>query len=384
MKILLTLVCGLILIGQSQTLQASETEIDVHGYLSRGYMKSSKYNYLADNSKDGTTKWGEIGINFGYQAHDRLRIGFQVLARELGNAGNYEPHLDWGFLDYQLNEYAAIKYGKFFTPWGFYNEGRDVDILRNSILLPQSIYKEDYRDISLMKGLELHGEIPIGENNSIEYRLAKGNMDFDKGATFLLDIKNDLGNPASVDMNINGFTSYGLVWNTWIEGLRLGLTSTEYDVDINATARPYILFDNTRNWEVASLEYTQNQWTYSFERLTAHFDQVFLGQTRPHWDIQSDYHQIIYRYNEKYEFGVVKTSEHNKTFENKSLIDQYLDDLGFTVRIDLTEDWTLKLEYHDMKGTNPLRALLNPTLPTPTNNLGENWDMFMAKVTYKF
>ncbi|MCJ8347180.1 OprO/OprP family phosphate-selective porin, partial [bacterium] len=351
---------------------------------------------------------GEIGINFGYQPHDRLRIGAQILARQLGSAGEYDPDLDWAFADYQLNDWVSVKFGKFFVPWGLYNEGRDVDILRNSILPNQAVYAEDFRDISLMKGLELHGTIELSENNSVDYRIAKGNTDFSEKSPLLLDTRITLdalysagisantgglvnvANPiTSLDMNINGFLAYGFVWNTWIEGLRLGHTSMEPDIDINAQipaalgGSQYTLYDFTKNLVVNSLEYTKDEWTYAYEQLSYSIDTVTSQGRAPAFKAQTYYHQVTYRLNERYEFGVMKSNAYLNTLKGKTALDNYLNDLAFTVRVDMAEDWVLKLEYHDMKGLDSLRTSLNPGL-TATANQGKDWDMLMAKVTYSF
>ncbi|MCO4783344.1 MAG: hypothetical protein KC646_13545 [Candidatus Cloacimonetes bacterium] len=400
------LACGLLILSGPQDLKASETEIEVHGYMSRGYMKSDKYNYLAENSKDSTTKWGEIGINFGYQAHDRLRFGAQILARELGNAGEYNPELDWGFADYKLTDYASVKFGKFFVPWGLYNEGRDVDILRNSILPIQAVYNEDFRDISLLKGLELHGSFELGERNSIDYRLAKGNVDINSGSSLFKDVNFSLNksysaailqatagavniaNPVnSLDLNINGMTAYGLVWNTWVDGLRLGFTSMEPDIDINAQVAvigpQYTKYDFTENFEVSSVEYTKDQWTYSFEKMTYLINAVTSTGSTPFLKNHAYYHQINYRLNDRYELGLVRQNDYSNVLKGKNTINLYQNDLAFTVRVDMSEDWVLKLEYHDLEGTALLRDILNPGV-TAAVNQGKDWDMIMAKVTYSF
>ncbi|PCJ18196.1 MAG: hypothetical protein COB02_11450 [Candidatus Cloacimonadota bacterium] len=412
MKSLLALVCGLILIGQSQSIQASETEIDVHGYLSRGYMKSSKYNYLAEGSKNGTTKWGEVAVNFGYQAHDRLRIGFQILARELGTDGRYKPELDWGFLDYEVNDWLSIKYGRFFAAWGFHNDGRDADVLRNSILLPQSVYTEDNRSIALLKGFQLHGTIDLDENNSLDYQYAQGNNDINSASSLNRDIRNTLNaqysaaifgatagvpggpfniaNPiTSLDVNMNKVVNWGVVWNTQLEGLRIGYSTFEPDIDINAKVQvignQYTFYDFTEPFKIVSLEYVLDDfWTYTYEHLSYAVDTVTAKGRKPFLKVQSYYHQVTYMTESNYEFGLIRSVGYNDTYTGKKAIDLYTKDLGFTVRTDIQDNVTLKLEYHKMSGTGELRPLLNSTLPTSANNLGKNWDMFMAKVTYKF
>lgn len=408
MKLLLIIVFGLILATQNQQTQASETEIDVHGYISRGYMKSSKYNYLAEGSKDGTAKWGEIAVNFGYQAHDRLRVGFQILARELGANGQYEPELDWGFLDYEINDWISVKYGRFFAAWGLHNDGRDADILRNSILLPQSVYTENNRSISLMKGLQLYGTFDINENNSIDYQIMQGNNDIESSSILNNDIRNTLNKKYSsaiftasggtvnvskpitaLDVNMDSVLNWGVVWNTQFEGLRIGYSTFEPDIDINAQAlvlgKQYTLYDFTEPFKIVSLEYTlDDSWMYTFEHLTYSIDTVTSSGRAPYQKNQGYYHQVTYMTQHEYELGLIRAVRYNNTFLGKQAIDLHTKDLGFTIRSDIADNATLKLEYHKMSGTGELRPLLNNPLPTAANNQGNSWDVFMAKVTYKF
>ncbi|PCJ21309.1 MAG: hypothetical protein COB02_01615 [Candidatus Cloacimonadota bacterium] len=368
---------------QYPLLKANETKIEVHGYLSRGYIKSSKYNYLAENSIDGTSKWGELGINFAIQAHDRLRIGLQVLARELGTAGKYDPRVDWAFLDYQLTNWASIKYGKFFISGGLYNEGRDVDLLRNSILLPQNVYSERFRDMALMKGLELHGTAEISKNNSIQYSLNKGRSSFEKDSGFISDFSALLPLP-SFTANMKNIISSELIWNTWIQGLRLAISHTKVDVDVNSPFLPPILFKNTKALKVVSLEYTKKQWRYTFERFTGHIDLIGLGPTISLFHIKNNYHQITYRLNEHYELGFIHAQSYTDE-KGKTNIDQYIKDNSFTISNNLSDNWLLKLEYHKVNGIAGLRPLLNPSGQiNAISNKGKNWDIIMAKITYSF
>ncbi|PCJ21307.1 MAG: hypothetical protein COB02_01605 [Candidatus Cloacimonadota bacterium] len=378
---------------QNNQPQTAETEIEIHGFLSRGYIKSSKYNYLADDSTSGTSKFGEFGINFGYQAHDRLRLSAQILARELGSAGEYNPNLDWAFLDYQLANWASLKYGKFFTPGGLYNEGRDADFLRNRIFLSHTIYSPNFRDLSTMSGLQLHGNIEIGENNSIDYTFSKGNVSFNDNSTFLVDfqfgVKKILKINTNTKGNIDNLISYSFIWNTWIEGLRLGFTQADISINIDATITPFgvklasVLYDNSEVFKIHSIEYTRDNWRYTFERITGRMDRVGFGPTQVHFNLQSYYHQITYRLNDRYEFGILKSTAHENTLAGKNAIDQYQKDLTFTIRQDLSDSWVLKFEYHDMQGIGSFRDIFNPTT-NATSNRGKNWDMFMTKITYSF
>ena len=110
--------------------------LEVHGFVSQGYLRSTDNNYLA-KTEDGTTEFNDVAINVSTTLTDKLRVGCQFLARDLGDAGNNKVVLDWGYGDYHFRDEIGIRIGKVKRPMGFYNEGRDVDILRTWVLLPR-------------------------------------------------------------------------------------------------------------------------------------------------------------------------------------------------------------------------------------------------------
>lgn len=70
-------------------VSASDIEgIDIHGFISQGFLRSSEYNYLANSSKDGSFQYNEMGINFSKELNDKLRIGLQFFPRDVGDAAN--------------------------------------------------------------------------------------------------------------------------------------------------------------------------------------------------------------------------------------------------------------------------------------------------------
>jgi hypothetical protein len=61
--------------------------LDVHGFVSQGFLYSSDYNYLAE-SKGGSLEFTEIGLNVSCDPFPRTRIAAQAFAFEVGQAGN--------------------------------------------------------------------------------------------------------------------------------------------------------------------------------------------------------------------------------------------------------------------------------------------------------
>ena len=61
--------------------------VDIHGFISQGFIKSTGNNYLGE-TLDGEWEFTETGINFATELTDDLRVGAQLFARDLGPLGN--------------------------------------------------------------------------------------------------------------------------------------------------------------------------------------------------------------------------------------------------------------------------------------------------------
>ena len=60
-------------------------------------------------------------------------------------------------------------------PAGLYNETRDVDMLRTSILLPQGVYNDSWRDATLsITGFGLYGTFDLSSAGAVNYQVQVG------------------------------------------------------------------------------------------------------------------------------------------------------------------------------------------------------------------
>jgi len=72
--------------------------VQIHGFISQGYMISTANNYMA-RTEEGTFEFSEAGVNFTTEIVESLRLGLQLFAYNLGDRGNYDVALDWAYLD---------------------------------------------------------------------------------------------------------------------------------------------------------------------------------------------------------------------------------------------------------------------------------------------
>lgn len=315
-------------------------EVSVHGFVSQGYLESTENNFLTSDSTEGTTEFNEVGLVVSSQVNDKLRIGAQLLSRDLGDVGNNEIKLDWGFADFRHNDYHGLRVGKIKLPLGLYNEGRDADFLRSMVFLPQSIYDESKRDLLVAyQGAGLYGNLPLGPLGDLDYHGYYGSINVDddsllitalkQNATFITrktlaqalipafmanyaaDIpgatpaekqaylqSNYIQNINVVDLDVNNDYIGGgsITINTPLEGLRLGgsamVVKNTLDYVLNRSIDPTInptdanqvfvptklsgTLENELTW-VASLEYGIGNFLLSSEYSETEREQVYNG-----------------------------------------------------------------------------------------------------------
>ncbi len=385
----------------------------VHGIVSQGYLKSSEYNYL-NNSKDGSFQFNEVMLNVSTYVTPKLRVGAQVMARNLGNSGNEDVVLDWAFGDYRVSDNFGIRVGKVKMPHGLYNQTRDVDMVRNAILLPQAVYPEIYRDVmNGFEGASLYGSFSFGESRGLEYEVYGGTVDTDRTGfnKFLVWYDYQMaafGAPMPSyfeSEEVSKLWGGALRYATPLEGLRVGASGftikNEYDGLVTApygTFRPHVTTD-VESIFVLSAEYTRDRWLAAFELtrtmadLTAEDVLVPTGLPDPappygtvDLPTQSDhrggwYGMLNYQASDKVQVG----GYYSKYYPDYGVregdgFDYYMNDVAFTVRYDINDYWLVKLEGHLMKGVGGVSGAANVGSAFDE----ESWNLFGVKSTFFF
>lgn len=414
-----------VLVSNGGTASAVDlSRVSIHGFLSQGYLKSTANDYLGVSTEEGTFAFSEAGINFSAQLTEELRLGLQLFARDFGKEGNFDVVLDWAVGDYRWKDWMGIRFGKVKMPAGFYNQGRDMDMLRTPILLPQAIYSERTRDMTnAYLGGELYGFVPIPFAGDIEYQLFGGTMDLDDVSiirNFL--VKGALENmpPGSQitlgDLSVEVKYTIGgaLRWNTPVENLRLGLTLLTSDVDmegdlissfpfapqvpiLQATSQLPVYVDMKVNYSyVFSAEFSMWDLTLAGEFFHQKSDiktNLSLGIPGVPSTVEFDkkyagfYGTIAYRWLDWLEIATYycvyypDTDDKDGDFYAARGQPKYLAwlrDLSLTLRFDITSYWLIKLEAHFMDG-----AAMVDTGDDP-NDLEKYWGLFAAKTTFNF
>ncbi len=157
-------------------------DLQLHGFLSQGYVKSSDNSFYGD-SEQGSFDFREIGLNASFRFSPRWLVSAQLLSRKAGEMSDGGVNLDYGLVDFTVlsDEYrrVGLVVGRFKNPIGLYNDTRDVPFTRPSVFLPQSVYWDKLRDIMLSNdGVQLYGELYRGRHG-LSLQLGVGNPPID-------------------------------------------------------------------------------------------------------------------------------------------------------------------------------------------------------------
>ncbi|MGD9548124.1 MAG: hypothetical protein AB7V45_11360 [Candidatus Krumholzibacteriia bacterium] len=409
----------------------AEQEVLVRGFVSQGYLNTANNNYLVPRSVNGTAEFHETGLIITAVPRDRLRVGIQLMGRNFGDTGNDQVVLDWAFGDYRWKDELGLRAGKIKMPYGLYNEGRDVDLLRTTVFLPQSVYDERMRDFMLAyEGAAAYGSATLGGAGDLDYHLFGGTLNVadpshgfwgESYAEAAREIEPEIARLAEQDLGLEPGSAeatfafirdpevtfpwiYGgsVTWNPPVPGLRLGASAMQgrfnyrgeviYDIalvdpvahkahlssfslDIDQTLRVDRIYS-------LSAEYLAGSWQFVAE----------LGGTKIEGRKDAGYYvQTGYRFGKVVsaaatwsQYWADTEDREGKIYEARGLPAYYAwqHDGTLSLRLDLTSHWLLKIEHHFLNGTAMAEYLgVARELEAPSSR---RWGMLAAKTTFHF
>ncbi len=383
------------------------SDIRVNGFASQGYIKSGGNNFLVPESVDGSYEVNEVGVTVNAQVNAKLRVGAQLLSRDLGAEGNNETKLDWGYGDYRLHDALGFRFGKVKMPYGLYNEGRDSDFLRATAYLPQSIYTERRRDFMVAGvGAELYGNITAGGLGDFDYKVFSGDVNVNRDIDLIEQEWRDAANQvlplglAKFEVESEGVDFFALVYNTPLEGLRVGMTYGNGGISMTARAYDYtasILPVNDARLDVTvdqedmtvySAEYATPWFTLATEyhTYTEKFYSLLQSPTVGPLDAPStaennieSFYYMVSAPIPGFEQLTLSASydEYRYDEDDYSSPSRHQKDTGFGFRYDVSSNMIVKAEWHGVEGYGQLSRVLN-------DSFEDNWDYMVVKTSFVF
>ncbi|MBI5897096.1 MAG: hypothetical protein HZB24_14200 [Desulfobacterales bacterium] len=325
---------------------------------------------------------------------DKLRIGLQLFSRDIGDAANNKVTLDWAYADYRFQDWLGLRAGRIKLPLGLYNETRDMDMLRTSIVLPQGIYNDLLRDNMIAaNGVGLYGNVEMGLAGGLEYQAIAGAINTDPDSGVGKYIEDGFGGAGTIGGDIDNDTSYSgaLRWETPLEGMRIGYSIFDGAADIPITLGGTIpatiegsttiqIFSAEYTWHdlVVAAEYMHQKNESTIESSIPIPDRNFTGE--------SYYLSASYRFVDWFTLGAYY-SEYYPDKDDKDGDNEAIDhnawekDLALTLRFDINEYWIFKVEGHAVDGIANVLSVDN----ADNNDFSEDrWYYGAAKLTFNF
>jgi len=364
------------------TLGTNIPPITVHGTASQGYLLSSDYNYLANDTKNGSFQFSEFGLNVSMNPFPRTRVAVQGFDFDVGNAGQYDPFLDYALIEYTFNDKVGLRAGRIRRPAGIYNDIQDIDLARTFVLLPQGMYDARWRDWSAgLDGAEVFGDIqlPTHKLGDISYAFYAGQVEMQENGGIARYID---GTGMAMVSTLDDCPAYGgqLWYNTPVDGLRFGasisyLANFGFTVSSGGVLAHSIGDSLTQQY---SAEYLWKNWTFQAEFQTydytgkTHYSLSFIPEGSSNDNPDSWYGAVSYRFNKHVQAGTYYSAWVDAG--------QKQNDIAVSLRLDLTDWWVFKVEGHAIEGTGLLRDMVDN--PHTSNN--SYWYMLAVKTTFSF
>jgi hypothetical protein len=332
--------------------------VEVHAFASQGFILTLRNDYLADQTTDGSFEFSEFGINFTKSVTDDLRIGAQLFAQDLGPVGNYSAKVDWFYLDYRWQDWLGFRAGRLKIPYGLYNEIQDIDAARVPVLLPQSVYPLQTREILFAQtGVELYGFLRSDSLGALDYRLFGGTIFLDA------DSLTPRGSAFDLDFHVPYVIGGRLIWETPLQGLRVGgsVEAVRIETTVLIPGASSIVIENDSLLWVGFAEYAAGDLvlTSEYSRWSGKQESNDPASSPP-IDNQSEraYAMATYRVTPWLQPGAYY-SLFFPDVDNREGRENIQHDVAMTLRFDINPYWLVKLEGHYMAGTaglvNPLR-----------------------------
>jgi len=390
----LTFLCMLIGSNQAVAFNLLDGRMQVHGFVAQSMINTSGNNFLGETNDNISFDFREIALNASYRALPDLQFSGQIMSHRAGESDNGSPDIDYAFIDWTAlsGEWgrAGIRLGRVKNPYGLYNITRDVPFTRSSVLVPQSIYFERTRKLSVSAdGINLYldkaspwgtftAEAVLGypllddasEQAIIPKSVAKG--DFETDFTQLYQLK---------------YESPSSQWMLAVTYLNLGVSYDPVQGDFLQAGQ----FDF--NPTILSAQYSAENWSltgeYAYRKVSLQdfgIPQLTASQVAESYYLQGTYNvlpkwELVLRYEVAFGNRDDRDGNNYAAASGSPAFTQYTKDWTVGLRYDVTPSVMLRAEYHSIEGTSILSSLDNPLGPS---SYDKHWDMWMLLASYRF
>ena len=367
----------------------------VHGFISQGLMAVDGSTFVNDDNSM-SPRLTEVGLNASYQLSDNIRLAGQAAYLNGGNRYNEGVRIDYLLADWNIYSgeqwKTNIYIGRFKNFHWLYSSTRDVPMTRPSIILPQSVYFDATRDMSVGgDGVAIKSTYSSEGLGDFDFNISSGKSPTSKKQTHIL-----MGQFSDGDLTHDSDLQASIYYRPSYSNWRFGVAVTDADFLYEAGDNDLFVDGSlalTRYY--ANAEYEGEVWTLSAEVvqesvalsnvLFTGFEQTKVGQ--------GGYVQALYRTGAnlqlltRYEhYWADKDDKNGNQLEVSSMgaIPHYFGyqrDFTVGLNLDISQHLKLQIEQHWIRGTARLTPVV---IPDPTANTEEYWQISTLQMTYWF
>ncbi|MEE2024907.1 MULTISPECIES: hypothetical protein [Alkalimonas] len=378
---------GMAFSGQAQEWQW-------HGFMAQGMIQADKSNFI-NRSGDPSFALTEVGLNASLQLQPSFRLAGQVVYLDGGNRYPDGLKLDYLFvdwslmsqLDWQINAYA----GRFKNQHWLYSSTRDVPLTRPSIVLPQSVYFDAFRDIAVSSdGVALKARV----NSAVGH----WELNWSLGATPLSDKQTSLllGESVLGKSQQKYVHQASMFWQPELSNWTLGISLLDSEFSFRrAEGDDFWDADFVVQRVMFNAQYQQERWQLVSEIFQERMDTR--GFFSPAFEVQQfgqgGYLQGSYQLNSKLRFNATmdyfvanKDDRQGRQLAEASqgMVPEhfgYQHSFMLAASRELAPRVRLQLEHHWVHGTGRLAPVIVPELD---KNRQPYWQLWAVQLMYWF
>jgi hypothetical protein len=380
------------LLFQSYSLFAESLKLN--GFVAQGIIQANDSNFVTDEG-GVSLELTEVGINSSYRINPSFRVAGQAVYLDGGNRYPDGFRVDYLFLEWQIfnkaNWQVKAQIGRNKNYHWLYSSTRDVPHTRPSIILPQSLYFDAFRDVALgVDGLML---IAQTDNKFGEWDI---NLSYGNSRISSEQTKNLLGASATGKLKHDSDKQFSVYWRPKLTNFQFGFSLLDADFSYKRGDND-ILFngDETSQRIMFNLLYQGENWEIASEVMRERViaDNVLFPGFYSDTFAEGGYLQARYFVSNQltvlarldiYDRDRQDREGKNLEMASQGLVPGYfglMDQATAGVTWKFTKNIQIQAEYHRVKGTSRLAPVFTPN---PILNSHKYWDMWAVQLMYWF
>ncbi|MFT4993571.1 MAG: hypothetical protein ACI965_000591 [Paraglaciecola sp.] len=388
------LLCHLTLCLSCMVSHVWGENLQLHGFVAQGLIQARNSNFVNDDG-DVSVKLTEAGINASYRISSRIRVAGQGVYLNGGNRYPEGARLDYLFVDWQwvnsLDWQVNLYLGRNKNYHWLYSSTRDVPHTRPSIILPQSIYFDVFRDVALGSD-----GVALRASTSNDFGDWDINWSYGTSNISLEQTKNILNEGANGGLKHEYDHQINLLWKPFSSQYQLGfnILDSEFsyrqgkqDVFVNGTARTQRLMFNfaffSENWDIASELVRERVVFENILFLGFNNDSIAEGGY-----VQGQYY-VSREVNLIARLDLFDRDRKDRMGRNIELLSGgmvpgyfgFMDQATVGLSWAFADNMQLRGEYHRIKGAGRLSPVLSPNVLL---NNEKYWNMWALQLMYWF